>query len=388
MNWLYAKWWKWLCVALLFYVLGSFFIPLAPGLGKVEPSQLNADSLYTFTVTGYNTHFLNAASGKVQLWLKSGNDFYCPQAFKIKDDKQLQASFYINSLYQDSISQPYFDVVVNDDYDGTIALREGIVFKKKAMVAADTGREQFLAHVADSAGRHLAVIAGDKTTDASVLYVQDTSAKLSRCAVEVVHNKHGFIAFPYREILYETIRNTFFHVPMWFTMTALVMFSIFGSINYLRTGNLKYDVYSHQAIVTALLFGICGLLTGSLWAKYTWGQFWVNDPKLNGAAVGVLIYFAYLVLRGSINDEIKRARIAAVYNVFALVIFMLFIFIIPRLTDSLHPGNGGNPAFSKYDLDNSMRIFFYPACIGWIALGFWILSILIRMQFIQQKQES
>jgi heme exporter protein C len=64
---------------------------------------------------------------------------------------------------------------------------------------------------------------------------------------------------------------------------------------------------------------------------------------------------------------------------------MLFIYIIPRLTDSLHPGNGGNPAFSKYDLDSSLRMFFYPASIGWILLGFWIMSLLVRIQFVRQK---
>jgi heme exporter protein C len=174
---------------------------------------------------------------------------------------------------------------------------------------------------------------------------------------------------------------------MWFVETSLVVFSLIFSILYLAKGKMLYDLYSHQAIVVSLLFGICGLATGMVWAKNTWGHYWVNDPKLNGAAVGVMIYFAYLVLRGSITDEIKRARIAAAYNIFALVIFALFIFIIPRLTDSLHPGNGGNPAFSNYDLDSRLRMFFYPASIGWILLGFWILSILIRLQLIKQKQE-
>lgn len=374
-------------MVLLFYVAGSFFIPLAPGISKVEPAELASDSLFTFAISGYNTHFAGAHAGKVQLWLKSGNDYYCPQSLAVKDNNTLLAKFYVNSLYQDSISQPYFDIVANDDYDGTLTLREGVIFSRKKLPATDSTMEGRLAHEEDSVNRHMARVVGDKTMDASVLYVADSTAKLSRCVVEVLHNKHQFVAFPYREILYETIRNTFFHVPMWFTMTALIIFSLVASVNYLRKGDMKYDVYSHQAIVTALLFGICGLLTGSVWARYTWGQFWVNDPKLNGAAVGVLIYVAYLVLRGSLNDEIKRARIAAVYNVFALVIFMLFIFIIPRLTDSLHPGNGGNPAFSKYDLDNSMRLFFYPACIGWILLGFWILSVLIRLEFIRKKSE-
>jgi heme exporter protein C len=53
----------------------------------------------------------------------------------------------------------------------------------------------------------------------------------------------------------------------------------------------------------------------------------------------------------------------------------VFIMILPRLTDSLHPGNGGNPAFGKYDLDSDMRLVFYPAVIGWVLLSLWILDV-------------
>ena len=64
------------------------------------------------------------------------------------------------------------------------------------------------------------------------------------------------------------------------------------------------------------------------------------------------------------------------------------IFILPRMVDSLHPGNGGNPAFSNYDLDSRMRLVFYPAVIGWILLGFWISSLLIRVQLIALQQRE
>ena len=175
---------------------------------------------------------------------------------------------------------------------------------------------------------------------------------------------------------------------MWFGMMFILIFSLVYSVRYLSSGRMEDDILASQAINVALLFGALGLATGSVWARYTWGSFWPNDPKLNGAAVGVIIYLAYIVLRGSLTDEIKRARISAVYNIFAIVIFTLFIFIIPRLTDSLHPGNGGNPAFSKYDLDSHLRLFFYPAVIGWSMLGFWILSIGVRIKLIEQKDPS
>ncbi len=79
-----------------------------------------------------------------------------------------------------------------------------------------------------------------------------------------------------------------------------------------------------------------------IWAKFTWGAFWVNDPKLNGAAVGMLVYLAYIVLRGSVEEEDKRGRLAAVYNIFAFVLFFVFIMIIPRMAAaSIHPGTDG-----------------------------------------------
>ena len=64
---------------------------------------------------------------------------------------------------------------------------------------------------------------------------------------------------------------------------------------------------------------------------------------------------------------------------------LVFIFVLPRVTDSLHPGNGGNPAFSQYDLDNNMRAVFYPAVIGWTLLGFWITQIRIRIKQIKNQ---
>ncbi|MFT5055257.1 MAG: heme exporter protein C, partial [Oceanospirillaceae bacterium] len=137
-----------------------------------------------------------------------------------------------------------------------------------------------------------------------------------------------------------------------------------------------------------IFLGGLGLLTGSLWAKFTWGAWWVADPKLNGTAAAMLTYLAYLVLRGSMDDEQKRARLSAVYNIFAYVMMIVLIMILPRLTDSLHPGNGGNPAFGKYDMDNTMRLIFYPAVIGWTLLGAWLVNLQVRLDRMNLKSKT
>ena len=186
-------------------------------------------------------------------------------------------------------------------------------------------------------------------------------------------------------ILNETIRNLYFHVPMWFTMIALLGGSLAYSIRLLCSGDagqaldLDRDRQAKNFAEVAMVFALLGLFTGMVWAKATWGAYWTADPKLNGTAVTLLIYAAYFVLRGSVDDPEKKARLGAVYNVFAFVLMIVFIGILPRMTDSLHPGNGGNPAFGNYDLDNGMRLVFYPAVLGWIFTGWWIATLRVRL---------
>jgi heme exporter protein C len=193
---------------------------------------------------------------------------------------------------------------------------------------------------------------------------------------------------PRQDILNETIRNLYFHVTMWPSMIVMLLVSMVYAVRFLRSNQISDDDKSAVFAKTGILFGIMGCMTGSLWANYTWGGFWPNDPKLNGAAVGMLIYFAYLLLRNSFEDEQRRARISSVYNIFAFAIFIPLIYILPRLTDSLHPGNGGNPGFGSLDMDGNMRLVFYPAIIGWTLLAVWITTIRYRLRVIQRIQDE
>ncbi len=197
----------------------------------------------------------------------------------------------------------------------------------------------------------------------------------------------GFLGHvPRLAILNETERNLYFHVPMWFGMTIILLASVINSIRYLRDPSTRLDTLAHESAKTGILLGVLGLLTGSLWARYTWGTWWTTDVKLNGAAVTMLIYAAYLVLRGSVRDEQQRARLSAIYNIFAFSAAIPLLFIMPRLAEaSLHPGMGGNPGFSKYDLDSAMRMVFYPAVIGWTLLGVWITEVACRFAFVKEK---
>ena len=190
---------------------------------------------------------------------------------------------------------------------------------------------------------------------------------------------------PRLNIVNETIRALYFHVPMWFGMVVMFLVSTIYAIKYLRKPSSEIDTRSVEFANTGLTFGLLGIFTGMIWANYTWGSPWHGDPKQNGAAIALLVYLAYFVLRGSIENDELRARLSAVYNIFAFVAMIPLIFIIPRMTSSMHPGNGGNPGFNMYDLDSNMRMVFYPAVIGWILLGVWIATIRIRAKLIGEK---
>lgn len=196
---------------------------------------------------------------------------------------------------------------------------------------------------------------------------------------------------PRLPILNETIRNAFYHPPLWIAMMTLLLLSAVFSIRYLSKGQMLDDLWAIEFANTAILFGILGCITGSVWAYFAWGDFWPNDPKTNGVAVGMLLYLAYFILRASFEDELRRARVSSIYNIFAFAMFIPLIMILPRLTDSLHPGNGGNPGFNQYDQDKSITMIIRPAFIGFTMLGIWITQLRFRarrVEIILEEQEQ
>jgi heme exporter protein C len=336
------NWWKFLCAALLFFTFfAGTVIPLAPGLISAKSSaQSTFSGPFTVNILGYNTNFKDAKNAGAFL-VNNGVDI-CPTEYRVIDNTHLQLDFPPVA----PLANPLFGIVVYNDKDGKLVMENAI--------------------------------ATNDTTRGGVVPV---------CHPDIKVEKQDHFAYPFRYILYESMRNLFFHVPMWFTMISLLSWALFNNIRYLRGFDLRYDQIANQAVNTGLVFGLLGLITGSLWARATWGAWWVDDVKLNGTAITMLAYLAFVVLRNAIDDEQKRARVSAIYSIFAYVMMIVLIGILPRLqgTDSLHPGNGGNPAFSNYDLDNTLRPVFYSAVLGWILLGFWIYSLRLRIHKLKEQ---
>lgn len=177
----------------------------------------------------------------------------------------------------------------------------------------------------------------------------------------------------------------------------IIYHSVVNAIRYLRTFKQQYDIYARQYAVMGIVLGLLGYITGAIWAAYTWADpnkpainsfsSIARDPKLIGAAIALLVYFAYLILRDSIQDMDKKARISSVYNIFAYAMLFPSIWILPRILPSLHPGNEGNPALDvKNDISGNMRMVFYPAVIGWTLLAVWITTLKIRLSLLKEKK--
>lgn len=345
------SWWKFLLLFLgLYVILVGMLVPMKSGIVDLDKKIALAGEDYEINLLGYNSNYLSAENNFV--WLRIDSSFAIKaEKVKAKSENSLSAVFKIPQFLPIDSLVASGTIIVDNKIDGTSVL-PGIVYLEQNASSLVQGK----AHWTKEKFKILDVAKGFK--------------------------------FPYRNILNETIRNTFFHVAIWFAMFYLLILALINSIQYLRTKSYTHDIYASSYTEVAILFGLIGIATGSIWAKYTWGAFWIADVKLNMSAIAILIYMAYTILRGSIQNIDDRARLSAAYNIFAFLMMIPLIFVIPRLTDSLHPGNGGNPALGGEDLDNRLRMVFYPAIIAWSILGYWISNILIRIKKLKEKIDS
>ncbi len=154
----------------------------------------------------------------------------------------------------------------------------------------------------------------------------------------------------------------YLHVPLAIVSLCGFVFGALLAVGYLRTGDRRWDMRSYVAIHMALIFGIGGLITGSIWAKASWGHWWVwNEPTLVSFLIVLLLFATYQPLRFSIEDPERQSRYASVFSVVAGA-FVPLNFIAVRLAQQyVHPRvltlGGGN-------LPGSMRLTFLIALIG------------------------
>ncbi len=331
---------------LLVTIVFGMLVPLGPGIVKADPGSAVPGESFEMTIWGYNTSFSEHV-GELRVILKTEEDL-CLLAEKvtIKSDYLVVAEFNLPSSLPGGPGVKRLTLIIDQDEHGPAILPDALYIQNS-----------------------------DQYTD----NLQWTS--LQKLNIKRANRFH----FPYRNILIESIRNTYFHVALWFAMLIIFLVSMIYSISYLRHSKPKSDAKAVAFAEVGTLYGLLGITTGMIWAANTWGSPWNWDIKQTMAAVVMLIYFAYFVLRTAVEDTDKKYRTSAAYNIFAFATLIPLLYIIPRMVDSLHPGSGGNPALGGEDLDNTMRIIFYPAIIGWTLLGVWIAQLSGRRILLRRK---
>ena len=143
------------------------------------------------------------------------------------------------------------------------------------------------------------------------------------------------------------------------------------------------DLMALTAAELGLLFCILATITGSIFAKVTWGSFWNWDPRETSIIVLLMIYGAYFALRSAVPDPDRKRVFAAAYAILAFATVPFLIFIIPRITISLHPENTMNPVNPQMDF--RFLVVFLSSLVAHTGLFIWLFSLKLRLLKIQEN---
>jgi heme exporter protein C len=194
----------------------------------------------------------------------------------------------------------------------------------------------------------------------------------------------AFLWAPLVPVLGETTRVLYFHIPAaWVTVVALA-WSMGHSLLYLKRRTPEHDHQAAAAAEIGILFCVAATVSGSLWAKAMWGSYWNWDPRETSIFFLLMVYAAYLALRGAIDQEERRARLSAVYSAIAFVSVPFLMFVVPRIYFTLHPDPIINTS-GKLEMDPRIRIVFFAMLVGFTGLFFWLQSLRVRVARIEHR---
>jgi heme exporter protein C len=197
----------------------------------------------------------------------------------------------------------------------------------------------------------------------------------------------AFLYAPLARKLFEQTRIIYWHIPVaWVTVVAFLVCG-WQSARYLRSRDLAHDAGAATAASLGLLFCALATVTGAIFSKGMWGAYWNWDPRQTSIFFLLLIYAAYLTLRAAVPEPARRARLSAVYGLFAAAVTPLLIFVVPRLFFTLHPDPIVN-ASGKLEMHPRMFQVFMASLAGFTVLFFWVYSLEVRVRLAALRAEG
>ena len=177
-------------------------------------------------------------------------------------------------------------------------------------------------------------------------------------------------------------RIFYFHVPIALTAYACFALGALKGLLLLWRKEERYDLESYVAIHQGTIFGSLTLLTGSIWAKASWGHWWLwSENQLVLFLVLFLFYSAYFMLRFSIEEGPRRANISAVYALFGVVLIPVSFLAIRLAENIIHP-----TVFTR-DGPQMTGIIFLTFCIAWLAISV-LAYALYRLELLGKRLDS
>ena len=174
-------------------------------------------------------------------------------------------------------------------------------------------------------------------------------------------------------------RIFYIHVPI--ALTAYFCFGLgaWKALRLLSRGEERYDLESYVAIHQGTIFGALTLLTGSIWAKASWGVWWTwSSNQLVLFLVLFLFYCAYFMLRFSLEEGARRARSSAVYALFGVVLIPVSFLAIRLANDFIHP-----TVFTR-DGPQMSGLMFATFCVSWVAMTS-LAYVLYRVELLGKR---
>ena len=197
----------------------------------------------------------------------------------------------------------------------------------------------------------------------------------------------AFLWAPEAAILGNTSRVVYFHVPIaWVSVLAFLVSGV-NSIMLLADKKNRSYILEERAYNSAKIGIICTVLatiTGSMWAKLSWGTYWNWDPRETSITILLLIYIAYFSLRSALANNESRDKIGAVYLIFTMVVMPFFIFVVPRIYPSLHPDPIINPD-RKLQMNANMRVALLTSAISFTLLYLYMFFLSNRISKLKLK---
>jgi heme exporter protein C len=192
-----------------------------------------------------------------------------------------------------------------------------------------------------------------------------------------------FLVAPREAVMGDVQRIFYFHVPAaWVGYLALFV-SFVASVVYLVRRERRWDRLAVCSAEIGLVFITQGIITGSFWAKATWGVWWTWEPRLTTSAVLWAIYASYLTLRRAMDEQDRRARVAAVYSVLGFVAVPINFMAI-RWWRTVHPlvFEGGGASLSPAML----RVLVF-SIVSFTLFYLAVLLFRLRLEWTQEQVE-